>query len=93
MAMVSAKRSMAPYGRSVGNQVVAAMSGSIALGDCAARTRVLVIECTRCERKGQYGLDMLISRHGRRCGVPTLLSAYDLCGIHCPGLSELFLRE
>jgi hypothetical protein len=45
----------------------------------------------------------LIARHGRRCSVPALLaelsadcpnreavSAYGLCGIHCPELWELF---
>jgi hypothetical protein len=80
------------------------MSGSITLGDVAARARVLGIACTGCERKGHYGIDTLISRYGGRCGVPTLLldlsadcpkrksvSAYDLCGIHCPELSTLFL--
>jgi hypothetical protein len=53
---------------------------------------------------GQYRLDTLIARHGPACGIPALLrhlsadcpkrqsvSTYDLCGIHCPELSTLFL--
>jgi hypothetical protein len=48
----------------------------------------------------------LIKRYNRRMGVPALLgklsadcpkrksvSTYDLCGIHCPGLSALFLPQ
>jgi hypothetical protein len=82
------------------------MTGSITLGDCAARTRVLVVACSRCNRKGQYGLDALISRYGTRCGVPNLLaklraecpvrksaSANDLCSVYCPDMSELFLEK
>jgi hypothetical protein len=81
-------------------------TGAITLGDCAARTRVLVVACSRCERNGQYGLDALINRYGRQYGVPMLLgklsadcperksvSGYDLCGVHCPELAELFLGK
>ena len=80
------------------------MTGSITLADVAARTDVLVVACTRCERAGKYRLDTLIINHGRRFGIPALLrtlsadcpkrlsvSAYDLCGVHCPELSALFL--
>jgi hypothetical protein len=79
-------------------------AGAITLADVAARTDVLVVACTRCKRAGQYSLDTLIRRHGPLFGVPALLrhlsadcprrqsvSAYDLCGIHCPELPALFL--
>jgi hypothetical protein len=80
------------------------MTGSITLGDVAARTDTLVVAYTKCEWTERYSLRTLIRRRGRRCGVPKLLaklsagcpkgesvSAYDLCGIHCPELSALFL--
>jgi hypothetical protein len=83
-----------------------AMSGSITLADVAARTDTLVVACTQCDRAGRYSLHTLIKRYNRRLGVPELLaklsadcpkrqsvSAYDLCGIHCPGLSTLFLNR
>jgi hypothetical protein len=54
-------------------------------------------------RSGRYNLDTLIARHGPAFTVPTLLrelsadcpkrksvSAYDLCGAHCPDLPNLF---
>ncbi len=82
----------------------AAMTGSITLADVAARTDTLVMTCTRCNRAGRYSLHALIKRYNRRLGVPTLLdklsadcpkrkslSDHDLCGIHCPELSTLFL--
>lgn len=81
-----------------------AMTGSISLADVAARTDTLVVACTRCDRAGRYSVHTLIERYNRRLGVPRLLdmlsadcpkrkslSAYDLCGIHCPELSTLFL--
>ena len=81
------------------------MSGSITLGAVAERTAVLNVACTRCERAGRYNLDTLIARHGADFGIPELLrllaadcpkrksiSAYDLCGVHCPDLPALFLK-
>ncbi len=80
------------------------MSGSILLRDIARRTAVLVVACSRCDRAGRYSLQSLIARHGASFSIPLLLrvlsadcpkrdalSAYDLCGIHCPELSSLFL--
>ncbi len=80
------------------------MSGSITLEQVAGRSAVLAMACTRCDRSGRYNLDTLITRHGLLMGVPELLrtlsadcpkrksiSAYDLCGIHCPELPTLFL--
>jgi hypothetical protein len=80
------------------------MSGSITLADVAARTDVLVVACTQCDRAGRYSLHTLIKRYSRRYSVPALLgklsadcpkrksmSAYNLCGLHCPELSALFV--
>lgn len=77
--------------------------GSITLFQVAAHTEVLVIACSRCDRAGRYRLDTLIAKHGPDFGIPELLrslsgdcpkrhslSAYDLCGIHCPELSAFF---
>ena len=78
--------------------------GSISLDQVAAHTAVLTVACSRCERAGQYRLDTLIARHGPHFGIPELLrllsddcpkrhslSAYDLCGVHCPDLATFFL--
>jgi len=79
------------------------MSGSITLGAVAARTPVLIVACSRCDRAGRYRLDRLIARHGAGFGIPRLLvddcqkrasvDAYDRCGVHCPELPSLFLRK
>jgi hypothetical protein len=79
-------------------------SGSISLGDVAARTETLDVTCSRCERAGRYRLDTLIARHGSDFGIPELLSrlaadcpkrasasAYDVCGVRCPELPAFFL--
>jgi hypothetical protein len=79
-------------------------SGSISLADVAAKIATLAVACSRCDRAGRYRLDTLIARHGMDCGLPMLLgllsadcpkrasvSAYDLCGIHCPELPALFI--
>jgi hypothetical protein len=77
--------------------------GSISLAEVAAHTGGLAVACSRCDRAGRYRLDTLIARHGPDFGIPELLrllsddcpkrksiSVYDLCGIHCPGLSAFF---
>jgi hypothetical protein len=77
-------------------------SGSIILSEVAACTEVLIVARKRCDRSGQYSLDMLIARHGPAFTIPTLrrelgadcpkralVSTYDLCGVHCPDLSAL----
>jgi hypothetical protein len=82
------------------------MSGSIKLGAVAERTANLNVACSRCERVGRYNVNALIAQHGPNFGIPMLLrllaadcpkrksvSAYDLCGIHCPDLSALFLNR
>jgi hypothetical protein len=83
-----------------------AVIGSISLRQVAVHTTVLEVACSRCEWADQYRLDMLIAQYGPGFGIPTLLrllsedcakrhtvSAYDLCGVHCPGLSEFFLHD
>ena len=78
--------------------------GSISLSQVAVHTPVLEVACSRCQRAGRYCLDMLMAQHGRGFGIPDLLrllsddclkrrsvSAYDLCGVHYPGLSAFFL--
>jgi hypothetical protein len=78
-------------------------SGSITLGQVSAHAAVLAVACSRCDRAGRYPLDTLIARHGPGFGIPELLrllsddcpkrrslSAYDLCGVHCPDLSTFF---
>jgi hypothetical protein len=80
-----------------------ATDGSITLAEVAVHTAGLAVACSRCERAGQYRLDTLIARHGPDFGTPELLrllsgdcpkrnslSAYDLCGIHCPELPAFF---
>ena len=77
--------------------------GSITLGQVAEHTAVLAVACSRCDRAGRYSLDTLIARHGPGFGIPELLrllsddcpkrhslSAYDLCGVHCPDLPTFF---
>ncbi len=79
------------------------MSGSITLGDVGEHTTVLAVACSRCSAR-RYNLDTLITRHGEGFGIPKLLrllskdcvksasvSAYDLCGVHCPELPAFFL--
>jgi hypothetical protein len=89
-----------------GNTDATLMSGSITLGEAAEHTAVLTVACTRCERAGRYKLETLIARHEAGFGIPKLLrllskdcvkrasvSAYDLCGVHCPELPGFFLGE
>jgi hypothetical protein len=69
----------------------------------AARTPTLAVACNRCERAEGYRLTALIARYGKSFSIPELLSllsadcpkrgsvtAYDVCGIHCPDLPALF---
>jgi hypothetical protein len=79
-------------------------SGSITLGEIADLTAHLAVACNRCDRAGRYGVATLMAQYGPAFSVPDLLrllsadcpkrasvSAYDLCGVHCPDLSALFL--
>ena len=77
--------------------------GAILLGDVAAKTDTLHVGCKRCNRAGKYKVATLIERHGRSFPIPVLLdelsadcpkresvTIYDMCGIFCPGLAEVF---
>ena len=79
------------------------MSSVCALGEIAARTSMLKVACSRCERRGRYRLDNLIARHGAdapmRVIVPELTADCPLrespalmerCDILFPELRELF---
>jgi hypothetical protein len=77
-------------------------AGSISLGQVAAHTEVLIVACSRCERVERYRLKTLIARHGPAFPVPDLLRrlsegcpkrTYDLCGIHCPELSQFLMPQ
>jgi len=48
-------------------------SGSLTLGDVAAKTDVLAVACTRCDRTGRYPLAALIEKHVPAYTIPTLL--------------------
>jgi hypothetical protein len=73
--------------------------GSFSLAEVSAKTDVLVVSSSRCERAGRYPLAALIERYGRIFTVPDLLGELsrnrpkrgsDLCGVHCPELPALF---
>lgn len=49
------------------------MTDVLALGEIAARTSMLEIACSRCERRGRYRLDTLIARHGAGAGVRVIV--------------------
>ena len=48
--------------------------GSFTLAEVAARTNVLAVSCSRCERAGRYPLAALIERYGR-ISTPLSLAA------------------
>jgi hypothetical protein len=79
------------------------MSGSILLGDVAARTETLEIACRACPRHEVARTDKLLAEHGRAMTMPTLLrllagdcpklkatNFYDLRGVHSPTLRKVF---
>ena len=43
--------------------------GYLAIADIEGKLDVLRIECTRCERRGQYNVARLIEQHGRLANV------------------------
>jgi hypothetical protein len=81
------------------------VSGSITLADVAAQASILVVACSRCERKGRYPVE-LSTRYGAALSIPHLLArlsadcpkrkdqtAYNNCGMYCPDLPALFRRD
>ena len=80
------------------------MSGSILLGDVAARTETLEITCRACPRHGVLRTDKLLADHGKAMPMPALLRLlagdcpkvasahlHDRCDVHSPTLSALFM--
>jgi hypothetical protein len=74
--------------------------GSFTLTEVAARTDVLTVSCSRCDRAERYPLIILIKRHGRSFPIPMLLHELskgclqnDLCGLSCPELPALFIEK
>jgi hypothetical protein len=80
------------------------IGGSLTLGDVVAKTDVLAVACSRCDRAGRYPLAALIERRGADFSIPDLLrdlsggcpkresvNQYDICGVHCPELPALFV--
>jgi hypothetical protein len=76
--------------------------GSFTLAQVAARTDVLAVACSRCERAERYPLAALIERYGRIFTVPMLLDELlkdcpkrgsTLCGLCCPELPALFIEK
>jgi len=53
----------------------------LTFGDIARKLHVLLIECTRCQRKGRYSVAKLIAQYGRRGNMTKWMS--DLRG-DCP---------
>jgi len=43
------------------------------LDEIAARTSMLLVACSRCERRGRYRPDALIARHGADAGVRAMV--------------------
>ena len=52
------------------------MSGSILLGEVAARTETIEIACGACERHGTLRTDRLLADHGPAMEVPTLSALF-----------------
>jgi hypothetical protein len=76
------------------------------LGEVAARTSMLQVPCSRCERRGRYRLDTLIARHGAGAGVRVIVpeltadcpqrdaaALMERCDIPFPELLKLFERR
>jgi hypothetical protein len=74
------------------------------LGEVASKLSMLTVACNRCERRGRLSTARLLAEHGSAMPMPTLrhlIAAdcprvlagriYDLCGVHYPQLSKLFL--
>jgi hypothetical protein len=82
------------------------MQSYLTLEDVADRAATLAVACKVCDRHGQYRLAALVRAHGRDKSIPDWLreisidcprrmdpgpSMTDLCGVHCPTLSEVFV--
>src|ERR1700730_8970361 len=62
----------------------------LTFGDIAGKLHMLQIECTRCARKGRYGVAKLLVEHGHRGNMSKWVS--DLRG-DCPKRNAAHLNE
>lgn len=71
-------------------------------GDIAGKLDILRVECTRCQRKGQYHVAKLIQRYGRHgnmmkwkemlnsdCPKRDAHIYYERCDLICPDLPKV----
>ncbi len=74
------------------------------LNDIAGRVATLEVACNRCDSRGRLRIDSLVMEHGPALPIPELRRIvaadcakmqaghmHDVCGVHFPGLSRLFL--
>ena len=79
-------------------------TGFVTLGQIAGRLAVLDVACNRCDRRGRLRIDSLVTEHGPALPIPELRRTvaadcakmqaghmHDVCGVHFPELSRLFL--
>ena len=77
--------------------------GVLRLGQVEARTLMLDVVCSHCDRRGCLSTARLVERHGPDLPMPALLdlltadcprrnsgSLYQACGAHFPQLPALF---
>ena len=60
------------------------------LGEIAARTPMLTVACSRCERRGRYRLATLIARHGADAGARVIVAEITA---DCPQRNSAALME
>ena len=78
-------------------------TGAITLAQVAAKTPMLDVACSKCDRRGRRNVQGLIAEYGAHIGLPELkeklakgcprldsVSIHDRCGVHFPRLPELF---
>ena len=79
-------------------------TGFLTLADIAGHVTTLEVACNRCDRRGRLRIDSLVTAHGPALPLPELRRIvaadcakmqtghmHDVCGVHFPGLSRLFL--
>jgi hypothetical protein len=78
------------------------MGVMITLGDIAGKTRLLDVECTRCDRRGRINVDARLALHGPDCPISRITGpmhadcprnqhgpVYQRCDVRCPDLVRL----
>ena len=77
--------------------------GVITLAHVAAKTAMLDIACSQCDRRGRRNVQKLIAEYRAGIGLPELkeklakecprlesMSIHERCGVHYPRLPEMF---